>query len=394
VGKAAGTSLLEFDVEETYCNDYDLNRILCVLKNGYVHVRLPTDSMWIEPETLIFRTNTTSVGDKFNVTVWLNITFDSYFWQVKMLFNPRQLKAVRVGYTAGATSNWATYRSGGPPVSITPVIDNTAGYVLYGESLYGGNYVPAPVIATLFWAEFQITSAPPEGGELTSILDITTTYPRETYIGTPALECPPFTPHNAYYKFSSSVPPTIPLLNISDYYVTINNNVAIDVAIKNSSTIAGGSFELYFDNRIVEAVSVSSGDFGAPVYVIDNNVGVVKVAAARGTAVGKDIATLVKVTFKGLGKGFTLLQLQNAQLNDEEGNLITPVTESGSISVKLWLKGDLNHNDKLDTGDATLVLRIVVGLLPPDILGDMNNNGKIDTGDATIILRKVVGLSG
>jgi hypothetical protein len=56
----------------------------------------------------------------------------------------------------------------------------------------------------------------------------------------------------------------------------------------------------------------------------------------------------------------------------------------------------MNRNGGLDTGDATILLRKVVGLepiLPEDILiGDMNGNNTLDTGDATIILRKVVGL--
>jgi len=57
---------------------------------------------------------------------------------------------------------------------------------------------------------------------------------------------------------------------------------------------------------------------------------------------------------------------------------------------------DMNKNGILDTGDATIVLRKVVGLeptLPEDIsIGDMNGNGILDTEDAMIILRKVVGL--
>jgi hypothetical protein len=66
------------------------------------------------------------------------------------------------------------------------------------------------------------------------------------------------------------------------------------------------------------------------------------------------------------------------------------------VIVKAVLKGDMNRNGQLDTGDATLILRKVVGLeptSPEDILiGDMNGNGFLDSGDATIILRKVVGL--
>ncbi len=62
------------------------------------------------------------------------------------------------------------------------------------------------------------------------------------------------------------------------------------------------------------------------------------------------------------------------------------------------LRGDVNRNGKLDTGDASLILRSIVGLPIPSQFepvlptGDMNCNNKIDTGDATLILRDVVGL--
>jgi len=60
------------------------------------------------------------------------------------------------------------------------------------------------------------------------------------------------------------------------------------------------------------------------------------------------------------------------------------------------IPGDMNRNGVLDTGDATILLRKVVGLeptTPEDItIGDLNGNGVLDTGDATRILRMVVGL--
>jgi hypothetical protein len=62
------------------------------------------------------------------------------------------------------------------------------------------------------------------------------------------------------------------------------------------------------------------------------------------------------------------------------------------------MRGDVNRNNRIDTGDATLVLRSIVGLsIPPEFppilpRADMNCNGRTDTGDATIILRMIVGL--
>lgn len=59
------------------------------------------------------------------------------------------------------------------------------------------------------------------------------------------------------------------------------------------------------------------------------------------------------------------------------------------------LRGDANHNDKLDAGDATLVLRQVVEDYYHKLgIGnyDFNKNGEVDAGDATGILRAVLGM--
>ncbi len=66
------------------------------------------------------------------------------------------------------------------------------------------------------------------------------------------------------------------------------------------------------------------------------------------------------------------------------------------VSAVTW--GDVNRNGRRDTGDATLILRNIVGLpIPPQYLpilptGDMNCNNRIDTGDATLVLRDIVNL--
>ena len=175
----------------------------------------PADSMWIKPEVLSFDTATVSVGYKFNVTVWVNITFDSFTWQVKMFFNPNQLKATQVGYTAGATSEWATHRTGGATVPVTPVIDNTAGYVLHGESCLSPYYVPGPIVASLIWVEFEIISAPPKGGQLTSTLSLGTL--EDSFVGTPGLEYPTLTLYSATYTYTWVAPPK-PYLAVDPAY--------------------------------------------------------------------------------------------------------------------------------------------------------------------------------
>jgi len=84
---------------------------------------------------------------------------------------------------------------------------------------------------------------------------------------------------------------------------------------------------------------------------------------------------------------------------DTSGNINqTWVNRTAKTLPSGELRGDVNRNSRRDTGDATLVLRNIVGLPIPSTsmpimpIGDMNCNSRIDTGDATLILRDVVGL--
>jgi hypothetical protein len=114
------------------------------------------NKMWIEPSTVDI-TNT-HLGYRFNVTVWMRIANEnSYSWQVFLNYNTTFLKALRVGYTAGNISQWATRRTGGDVTDFPAEqwrIGN--GYVLIGESLIGNNYVPGYIAASLCWIEFEV----------------------------------------------------------------------------------------------------------------------------------------------------------------------------------------------------------------------------------------------
>ena len=183
-------------------------------------------------------------------------------------------------------------------------------------------------------------------------------------------------------------------VKIDDYTLNLytGNVVTVPVKILNATDVAGGSVNVSFDPSIVEVQTVTPGHFGTPSFNKDNTNGFVRIATAGETAVGIDEAVLANILFKGTSEGHTDLNIRDALLNFEDGATTTPATIPGSITVKIYMQGDLNHNNVVDTGDATLVLRMVVGLTPEDMLGDMNGNGMMDTGDATIILRIIVGL--
>jgi len=119
----------------------------------------PPNSIWIEPSQIDL-TNYLS-GDRFNITVWLNLAEPSYAWQIMLIFNSTILKATNAGYTAGATSQ---FFEGLPTLAVEPVfgpLNATHSYVLYGESLMGG-IQRDPGMGSLCWIEFELIEKPDE----------------------------------------------------------------------------------------------------------------------------------------------------------------------------------------------------------------------------------------
>ncbi len=118
-------------------------------------------------------------------------------------------------------------------------------------------------------------------------------------------------------------------INIGSYTVDENTDVTVPVEITHASAVAGGSANITFNPLFVNVEEVLPGDFGTPIANINNDAGFVYIACASPTAVVKETAILAIVGFKGVSKGITSLDIQDAALNDEHGNLITLETMSG-----------------------------------------------------------------
>jgi hypothetical protein len=140
----------------------------------------PANAMWIEPSDI----TTEDIGDKFNVTVFVNVTLESFAWQVKLYFNSTFFNATKIGYTNGDKSDFFTEYS---PIPITPRINNEEGYILHGESLLG-NDEKAPGYGSLIWVEFNLTQIPPQNR---STLCFSTPYGIDTFILTPNIDAIP-----------------------------------------------------------------------------------------------------------------------------------------------------------------------------------------------------------
>ena len=182
----------------------------------------PANAMWIEPSTVSLTTTNPAhtLGYKFNITVWLNMStvqspavgIDT--WQVKAKFNPAYLKALRTGYTAGSKSDLFKDLSTTP---VSPIIDNSAGYVFHGESC-APDYKPVPCSGSLIWIEFNVTKVPNAGETLTTVFNINND---DTWLAdNEGSYYPPdgsITLYNGQYKFETGP--------VSEYTLTITSTV-------------------------------------------------------------------------------------------------------------------------------------------------------------------------
>jgi hypothetical protein len=228
---------------------------VCAIKVS-VHVE---NSMWIEPEWLYFTTGSTPVGSRFNVTLWLWVTADNMFvWQFKLYYDTMQLKATRAGYTAGTQSEWATYRTGGTAVTVTPVIEEN--YVMFAESCMDDYYVPAGTNASLAWVEFEIIKAPPEGGRLQSRLNIDNV---NTWVLNLDLDEIPITKYGATYVYEHRGAPTVHDIAIIDVVaspttVRVGEEVHISVGVYNKGTATEYfDVETFYDSVTIGVMEVS-----------------------------------------------------------------------------------------------------------------------------------------
>ena len=197
-----------------------------------INIRVPptephdANAVWVDPSFSVFDTFWAHVGYRFNVTVCANLTEASYTWQVKMLFNNTQLNARRAGYTANATSQFFKNLN---TSSVTPVINNTAGYVLHAESLKGA-IQREPGYGSLCWVEFEVLATPPNRGNLTSQFNITTT---DTYVLNPSFNPISLTPYDGFFIYWSHSDIAITNITRSKTVVGQGSHLSINITMKN-----------------------------------------------------------------------------------------------------------------------------------------------------------------
>ncbi|HJH25483.1 MAG TPA: hypothetical protein C5S37_01645 [Methanophagales archaeon] len=140
-----------------------------------------------------------------------------------------------------------------------------------------------------------------------------------------------------------------PIISVDSYTTYVGSSVTVPIEITTASAVAGGSVEITFNPSIVNVQEVLSGDFGAPIANINNTAGFMYIALAGHEAVGKGEAILASIRFKGISKGITMLDIQDADLNDEAGAPITPAPETSDGEINVLTSSDADSDSDTDS---------------------------------------------
>jgi hypothetical protein len=223
------------------------------------------DAMWVEPSSNVFVDGmpNATLGQKFNVTVWLNMTEDIYGWQALMHFNATLLNCARSGYTGGATSN---YFKGHMTTAPGAAIDNVRGTVLIYESCLGFDFIAGPHNDSLFWAEFAILAVPTTGN-FTSKLDISTEYGTTSrantwVIASDGITQLSFNPYDGNYLFIGPSGPPPPLsVSISPLSSTIHVGQTVHFTSTVNDGVPPHSFQWFLNGTPVSGATSNSWNF-------------------------------------------------------------------------------------------------------------------------------------
>jgi hypothetical protein len=156
------------------------------------HQSHEANAMWLEEEETPVSTNhriecntsSTSIGHRFNVTVYVNIDFDLICWQFGMTYNHAFLKATGCWYSGGTPFNPVSQlfeKAGSTHYGVVPNLNKchniTHDYVLFGESWTSGPYPNASASpSSVAYVEFEIVAIPEEGQTHESSISVSALY--------------------------------------------------------------------------------------------------------------------------------------------------------------------------------------------------------------------------
>jgi hypothetical protein len=378
--------------------------LLLAIEVTYVRADINDVEFYVTPANNNFTTSTTTVGTRFNVTVmWkdkLPLT-EVFAWQVKLVIDTTQLNCTRAW-----VPTWdANYLLGPRAPNYNHPAPSGLGT---SEILLMGTLMPpaTPVqnaSALLCIFELQIIEAPPQGGELSSALNINI---GDTIWSPNGLDWYDPTRTDGTYLYSSAwAPPPPATLSvtpsvIADRSLIPGSSFNVNVTISSATNVYQFDFKLGFDNTILNVAEAKLGDFFpssiVPTIIINNASGFVQVSASLSPPAtpksGSGILVTIKLQVEGTGR--SSLHLYDVLLKDDSVHTLPANTNDGSFN-NAALIGDLTGPNGVPDGrvDIRDVSRVgsCLGSYPGhkrwDPRCDINGDNKVNIVDMALVAR-------
>ena len=186
--------------------------------------------------------------------------------------------------------------------------------------------------------------------------------------------------------------------------IHLGETFTLDISAETVFDLAGWQFDIAFDPAVLEAISVSEGDFlktnsGTTFFQggsIDNATGkITGLSAARLSAQGvSGTGTLLQVTLKAKSDGDTRLTLQNFEFGATTGDLIPAGPHEVRITVEgLLATGDVNRDGRVSILDLILVAQQLGKRVTAGSAVDINGDGVVSILDLIRVAQGIAGSS-
>ena len=201
--------------------------------------------------------------------------------------------------------------------------------------------------------------------------------------------------YNSHFGFETGTEYTVANPGIGYAFsktpIHIDDTFTIDISAENVFDLAGWQFDIAFDPVILEAISVSEGNFlktGGTTFFqggsIDNANGKIGgLSAARLSTQGvTGTGTLLQVRFKAKSGGETKLVLQNFEFGATTGTAIPAGPHQVRIVVEGQLaSGDVNRDGRVSILDLILIAQQLGKRVPTNSPVDLNRDGVVSILD-------------
>ena len=212
---------------------------------------------------------------------------------------------------------------------------------------------------------------------------------------------------SAFFGFEPGTDYTVSMgvgYTFSQTPIHTGDTFTLDIRAENVTDLAGWQFDIAFDPAVLEAITVSEGDFlkqnGASTFFqggsIDNAAGkITGLNAARLSTQGVGgTGTLLQVRFKAKTAGATELALRNFEFAASTGDSIPAGPHKIRITIEGQLAtGDVNRDGRVSILDLVLVAQQLGKRVSAGSAVDVNGDGVVSILDLILVSQRIAGSS-